>query len=231
MGLEVIGAGFGRTGTLSLKRALERLGYERCHHMVEVARSREQVAAWHAVALGAPPDWDRLFEGYRAACDWPSCDHVEALADHYPDALVVLTVRDEERWYASVAETVYAASNALPRVLALLVPRWGRFNRMVAAAIWEGTFAGRFEEPDVAKRIFRDHIARVKERVPRDRLLVFDVAEGWGPLCHFLGCPEPDEPFPHLNDAVSIKRGLRALRILGWLLPLLTATLLAWAFM
>jgi hypothetical protein len=146
----VIDAGVGRTGTLSLKRALERLGYERCHHMEEVARSREQVVSWHAVALGAAPDSDHLFEGYKAACDWPACDHVEALVDYYPDALVVLTVRDEDRWYTSVKETIYAASNALPCGLERMVPPLGRFNRIVAATVREGTFAGRFEEPEVA---------------------------------------------------------------------------------
>lgn len=146
----MIDAGVGRTGTLSLKRALERLGYERCHHMEEVARSREQVVSWHAVALGAAPDSDHLFEGYKAACDWPACDHVEALVDYYPDALVVLTVRDEDRWYTSVKETISAASNALPCGLERMVPPLGRFNRIVAATVREGTFAGRFEEPEVA---------------------------------------------------------------------------------
>ena len=221
MALEVIGAGFGRTGTLSLKHALERLGLEKCHHMVEVAASLEQVAAWQAIASGASPDWDRVFDGYRAACDWPACDHFESLVEHYPEARVVLTLRDEARWYDSVAETIYAASAEFPRLVERLVPRIGRFNRMVSATVWDGTFGGRFEDRDHAIAVYRDHIERVKRTVPPERLLVFEVREGWEPLCRFLGRPVPDEPFPHLNDAVTIKRGLRALRIAKWALPAL----------
>ena len=229
MALEVIGAGFGRTGTLSLKAALEQLGFAKCHHMEEVAASDEQVAAWQAIASGGAADWDRIFDGYRAACDWPSCDHFEALLAHYPDARVVLGVRDESRWYDSVAETIYAGSVEFPRIVVWLVPRIGRFHRMVYATVWDGTFGGRFEDREAAIGVYRDHIARVKRVVPPDRLLVFEARDGWEPLCQFLGRPVPDGPFPHLNDAATIRRGLRALRIAKWLLPAaLLAVAIGW---
>ena len=199
MSLEVIGAGFGRTGTLSLKHALERLGFEKCHHMEEVALSSEQVAAWHAIASGETPDWDRVFDGYRSACDWPSCDHYEALMEHYPNARVVLTLRDESRWYESAAETIYAVSSNFPRLVGWLVPQLGRFHRMVHAAIWDGTFGGRFEDRDHAIGVYRDHVERVKRTVPPERLLVFEVREGWEPLCRFLDVPEPEDPYPRIN--------------------------------
>lgn len=229
MALEVIGAGFGRTGTLSLKAALEQLGFVKCHHMKAVAASNDQVVAWQAIASGEAPDWDRIFDGYRAACDWPSCDHFEALLERYPDARVVLGVRDENRWYESVASTIYAASVEFPRFVGWLVPRVGRFNRMVYATVWDGTFGGRFEDRAHAIQVYRDHIERVKRVVPPEKLLVFEAKDGWEPLCRFLDRPVPAGPFPHLNDAATIHRGLRALRIAKWLLPAaLLALVIGW---
>ncbi|MCH2173568.1 sulfotransferase family protein [Myxococcota bacterium] len=228
MGLKVIGAGFGRTGTLSLKHALETLGFVKCHHMESVALSDPQIAAWHGIARGETPDWDRIFEGFQASCDWPSCDHFEALMNHYPEAKVVLSVRDADRWYDSAAETIYAVSKEFPRALGWIVPKLGRFNRFVFAAIWDGTFQGRFEERDFAIRTYREHIERVKERVPPERLLVFEAREGWEPLCQFLGAPVPEGPYPHLNDAETIKRGLRVLRVAKWAIPALLLGALYW---
>ena len=216
MALDVIGAGFGRTGTTSLKVALERLGFEKCHHMQEVAPSRRQVEAWQAIADGEAPDWDAVFDGYRAACDWPSCTYWEALCRHYPDARVVLTLRDEVRWWDSVAETIYPASSLPPRWIAWAIPPLARFRKMVFAQVWDGVFGGRFEDREYATQLYREHNAAVRAGVPAERLLVFEVKDGWEPLCRFLGVPVPDEAFPHANDAVRIRRALLAARIVGW---------------
>ncbi len=216
MSLEVIGAGFGRTGTLSLKAALERLGFGTCHHMEEVVRSPEQVRYWQSIADGEEADWDAVFEGFRSSCDWPSCTHWEALMRHFPDARIVLTVRDEDRWYDSAAETIHPATFMLPRWLQGLVPPLARANRMIIANVWDGEFDGRFEDREHAIRTYREHNAQVQAGVPPERLLVFRATDGWEPLCRFLDVPVPDEPYPHLNDAVRIRRMLRIARLAGW---------------
>ena len=170
MALQVIGAGFGRTGTTSLKAALEQLGFSKCHHMTDVMKSGAQVRFWLALANGSGAVWDEVFEGFRASCDWPSCNYWEELHHHYPDAKIVLTVRDEQRWYESVSQTIYPATFVLPDWLAWLVPPFARLNRMIVATVWDGVFGGRFEDREHALQIYRDHIDHVKATAPGDRL-------------------------------------------------------------
>jgi hypothetical protein len=212
-GLRVIGAGFGRTGTLSLKAALEELGFGPCYHMIEVFRHPEDIAHWQAAARGAPIDWNELFEGYQSTVDWPGCAFYEELMQAYPDARVLLTVRDPERWYDSANETIYHIYRSFTRsplaivfslVAGVFVPSRKRVSQMINAIIWEGTFGGNFEDRQLAIAIFNQHIEAVKQRVPPDRLLVYNVKEGWQPLCAFLGVEVPvDKPFPHLNERSS----------------------------
>jgi hypothetical protein len=216
MPLQVIGAGFGRTGTTSLKAALEQLGFERCHHMEEVVKSRRQVDLWQTLADTGQVDWDAVFDGFEASCDWPSCSYWQELHRHYPAAKIVLTVRDENRWYDSCVETIHRASFALPGWALRLIPPIDRINRMIIASVWDGVFHGRFEDREYALQVYRDHIAHVKSAVPSDRLLVFEAKDGWEPLCRFLDVPVPENPYPHLNDAARIKRMLLAARLLGW---------------
>ena len=109
MGLKVIGAGFGRTGTRSLKEALEMLGFAPCHHMIEVFTHPEQVQFWDRVALKQPFDWSEVFANYQSACDWPSCNFYKELADYYPDAKVILSLREPKSWYKSVSNTIMPA--------------------------------------------------------------------------------------------------------------------------
>ena len=167
MALQVIGAGFGRTGTTSLKAALEQLGFSKCHHMEEVIKSRAQVRYWQTLAAGGEVDWDEVFEGFQSSCDWPSCSYWEPLTHRYPDAKVVLTVRDADRWYDSAAETIYPANYLVPRWLQAMIPPLARANRMIIASVWEGVFGGRFEDREQAVRIYREHNARVQATVPR----------------------------------------------------------------
>ncbi len=227
MSLQVVGAGFGRTGTASLKLALERLGFAKCHHMREVFPSRFQAEAWHALSRGGVADWERVFEGYAASCDWPSSAYWEELYLHYPDSKVILTVRDEDRWYQSTRETIYPISTGLPRWLIMLSARVRLLSEMIDATIWQGTFGGKFEDKEHALRVYRENSERVREVVAPERLLVFEAKEGWEPLCGFLGVAVPDEPYPHVNEAAPMKRVVVVLRVMRWLPALLLAILVA----
>jgi hypothetical protein len=221
--LEVIGAGLGRTGTLSLHAALERLGFAPCEHMTNCFAHPERFALWLEVVrrkrAGEPIDWRPLFSGYRATVDWPGAYFWRELIGAHPEVKVILTVRDPERWYDSARDTIYAATQARTATLVARVlyglagwanPRAGRGFRTVQETVWDGTLRGRFEDRDEAIRIFEEHNHDVVATVPPRRLLVFDVNEGWEPLCAFLGVPVPTgEPFPHVNDAVDFSRRQR----------------------
>ena len=206
MALRVIGAGLGRTGTLSLKTALEELGFAKCYHMTDVLAHPEHVVLWDAAARGEPVDWEALFQGYQATVDWPGCNFFEEFMRRYPDAKVILTVRDPERWYDSAQQTIYHVRHAFPRWVRLFVPRTRHFTRMLDRLVWDGMFHGRFEDKPFAIDVFNRFNEQVRRVVPPDRLLVYQVQEGWGPLCSFLGVPVPaGKPFPHVNDSVEFR--------------------------
>jgi hypothetical protein len=210
MPLKVIGAGLGRTGTLSLKVALEQLGFEKCYHMTEIFAQPGHVGLWDAAGRGRPVDWATLFRGYQATVDWPGCNFYAEFLRLYPDAKVILTVRDPERWYDSAAETIFRQQRAFPAWILPFLPRLRRFLRMTERLIWEGVFQGRFEDRRFAVEVFNRHNEEVKRLVPKDRLLVYEVSEGWGPLCEFLGVPVPEgKSFPRLNDAAELRARIR----------------------
>jgi sulfotransferase family protein len=207
--MKLIGAGFGRTGTLSMKVALEQLGYGPCYHMTEVFEHPDRIALFRAAAAGEPVDWDAVFAGYESTVDWPGVSFWRELVARYPDAKVLLTVRDPERWYASVRSTIHPAAHPDSpelRALAAAMPGIAEGRELTDLLIWEREFSGRGDDPEYVKRVFTEHNAAVRREVPADRLLVYRVGDGWEPLCAFLGVPVPDEPFPHLNDGDSFRR-------------------------
>jgi hypothetical protein len=191
-GLKVVGAGFGRTGTLSVKTALEELGFGPCYHMVELFEKPGAQEQWEAVVRGEPADWNTIFAGYQASMDWPACTFDRELLQTCPDAKVLLTIRDPEKWYESASSTIFSGIHS--RLAD------STHAQMVNALIWEGTFNGKFEDKDYAIAIFNRHIEEVKQYVPAEKLLVYNVKEGWKPLCTFLEVDVPDKPFPRLND-------------------------------
>ncbi len=208
-GLKVIGAGFGRTGTFSLKAALEELGFAPCYHMVEVFQHPEHVKYWKAATQGESIDWDQIFVNYQATVDWPSCTFYAELMSRYPDAKVVLTVRDPDRWYESCKNTLYMtakkvqrlANNPLRRLsMQIFAPRFVKLALQVLS-LWNNNFYDRFEDKDYTIATYNRHIEEVKRNVSPERLLVYEVKEGWEPLCVFLGVEVPEKPFPHLNES------------------------------
>jgi len=196
--LEVIGAGFGRTGTNSLKWALEELGFAPCHHMVEVIGNPEQTALWAAAARGEAVDWERIFEGFRAQVDWPGARYWRELAAHYPKAKVILSVRSPESWHKSVMSTIYPA---IMEGCEHEDPARRQHSRMAYETIVEQVFDGRMDDPEHAMAVFQRHNETVKATIPADRLLVFEAKEGWAPLYRFLGVPEPATPYPSRNSS------------------------------
>ncbi len=210
--MQVIGAGFGRTGTLSLKHALEELGFGPTYHMQEAGRRPAHVRQWLEYAETGHADWDGLFAEFGSGVDYPVSCVWEELATHYPDAKIILTVRDPGRWWESTHSTIYGFRSAFPTWFQRAVPPAGRFVEMVERLVWEGLFDQRFTDRDFAIEVFNRHVDHVRSSCPSERLLVFEVADGWGPLCEFLGVAVPDQPFPHVNDTKETRRVLTAMR-------------------
>lgn len=199
MALSVIGAGFGRTGTLSLKGALEQLGFGPCYHMVEIILNPAFAGYWEAIGDGAPADWDMVFNGYRATVDWPSCAYYAELAAFYPRAKVILTVRDANAWFDSAHNTIFTR---MPRGM----KPGNTQGRMAYELVFKKTFGGNIDDRNHAIAVYERHNAGVMEAIPADRLLVYDLAEGWEPLCKFLDVPVPAAPMPKVNTTDDFRQ-------------------------
>lgn len=225
--VKVIGAGFGRTGTASLKAALELLGYSPCYHMSVVIDQPFRVRQWLDIGEGGSPDWNEVFRGFQVALDWPAAAYWRELAEHYPDAKVILTVRDPQQWYDSVSTTIFRSALAergrLParrRLIRWLVtrraPDFALYPRMARTTIMDRVFNGRIDDRAYAIKVFERHVAEVTAEIPVGRLLVLDVSQGWAPLCEFLACPVPDQPFPRANERAGWwrKRPFRLMRLI-----------------
>jgi hypothetical protein len=195
MAIKVIGAGVGRTGTYSLKLAINRLGLGPCHHMEAVIQNMPvQVPLW-AAALEGKPDWTATFDGFNSAVDWPTATFFRELAKNYPSAKFVLTHRDPETWADSFGATIYTVMAQRDQVPQALLSWLNMAYGVVARA---GFPSGLSREELISA--FHAHNDAVKAAIPPARLLVYQVKEGWGPLCDFLGLEVPDEAFPRSNS-------------------------------
>lgn len=192
MALKLIGAGLGRTATFSMKFALEHLGLGPCYHMSEVfAGTRRTVPLWLDVVAGKP-DWDAIFDGYQSTTDYPACSYWRELADYYPDAKVLLTVRDPDSWFDSVSETIF--SEGMQGTLV-----GSPTGAMMKGVIFDA-FDGDIHDRAYMTEWFARRNQQVIDAIPPERLLVFHPRDGWGPLCAFLGVAVPDGPFPKVNS-------------------------------
>src|SRR5271168_4899821 len=198
MSLAVIGPGFGRTGTMSLKHALELLGFGPCHHMEEVFAHPEQVPHWQAIAAGQPVVWDDVFAGYRSQVDWPGAHAWRELAAAYPKSKLVLSVRPEASWWTSFSATIGVLLEAPDR--APLPPHIRTMLDVGIEMIKVQTFGCAPSDRDGVLAAYRRRTEEVCAAIPADRMLGLDVAEGWVPLCRFLDVPVPDVPFPRMNS-------------------------------
>jgi hypothetical protein len=202
--LRVIGAGVGRTGTLSLKLALERLLGGPCHHMLEIFGHPEQIAGWHAAARGEATDWPGLLAGYRAAVDWPAAEFWPELMEAFPDAIVLLSLRDADAWWESAEATIWKAMRGpLPPEPAHLV-RW----RAMVEDLMQLRFGAWPDDRDATIAAFHRHNDRVRAGVPATRLVEWRAGDGWEPICAALGLAVPDETFPHRNSRTEFSARL-----------------------
>src|ERR1700677_1260105 len=224
-GMTLIGAGLPRTGTLTQKVAFEELGIGPCYHWVDVLADLDQVQLWNR-ALDGEVLWDQILGGSRSTADWPGGYFYRELMEFYPDAKVLLSVRDPESWERSFRDTIWPMSfgNTLMPLLAHaraeIDPRFHAYLELVDRMFWgpQGTFSAGHAEPSQLIEQMLEHTEAVKRAVPAERLLVWDVKEGWGPLCEFLEVDVPETPLPHAND-----RGSFLDRVIGGALDSLQA--------
>lgn len=197
---------------MSLKLALEQLGFGPCYHMTEIVKNLSHARLWRMANSGQPVDWTELFSNYRSTMDWPACHYYRELMNEFPDAKVILTIRDSGRWYESMTNTLYSLKTAADARLRIRQDRMGSAAGEAAPGnrIWRDTFSGDFEDREHAIAIFERHNADVIRTVPANRLLVYQVSEGWTPLCEFLGGAVPDHAFPHVNTTESFREYNRA---------------------
>lgn len=191
MALKLIGAGLGRTGTLSLKVALEQLGYGPCYHMAEVLMQIDTAPGLWLRANEGRPDWDRIFDGFTSTVDYPACIFWKELADYYPDAKVLLSVRDPQSWFESTQASIFGPMMDLLRQ----TPAGPFLDRVLFER-----FGSRIHDSDFMIDYFNRHTAAVMAGIPPERLLVYEAKQGWSPLCAFLGVPVPDALFPRVNS-------------------------------
>ncbi|WP_374345177.1 sulfotransferase family protein [Phenylobacterium sp.] len=198
MGLKVIGSGLGRTGTKSMQTALNMLGVGPTHHMVEVFAHPESIPLWVAAGQGRP-DWDAIFDGYGAMVDYPGAAYWRELAAYYPDAKVLHTVRDPDKWFDSTQATIFAPGSAADAQEGPMVPFFESFM---------GDLRHHLHDRAYMTDYFLRHTEAVKAAIPPERLLVFEVGEGWERLCRFLGVPVPAEPYPSENSTAEFQARL-----------------------
>jgi Sulfotransferase domain len=205
--MQLIGVGFGRTGTMSLKQALEQIGAGPCFHMIDLIQGENRdrdLPYWIRIANGEEVDWHEVFEPWESTVDWPACTPWRALVNAFPDAVCLLNHRDFDGWYRSCENTILAVKKAaMAGEIAEDSSReqpspelWGVIEKLV----WQGDFQGRFEDREWVRDMYYERIETIEREIPSDRLVVWKLGDGWEPICEKLGVDVPDEPFPHLHD-------------------------------
>ena len=199
MALQVVGAGLGRTGTHSLKAALEQLLGGPCYHMIEVFGRPQDIPIWHAAVNGDMPDWNTFLAEYRSSVDWPASAFWRELADANPDAVVLLSSRDTDSWWKSASNTIFQISTLEPPDETI------RAQMAMALDMFKHRFTANYLDETEAKRAYEKHNAEVRASVPAERLIDYRTGDGWEPICEKLGLPVPSEPYPHLNTTEEFR--------------------------
>jgi len=202
---------------MSLKHALEHLGFGPCHHMSACFGSKQQTWWFLRAAEGQAVDWNSVFDDFQAAVDWPAAAYYSELLKTFPDARVVFSYRHPEEWYRSVSETIFNVASTIPTWVRFLFPHAERLALMIEKTIWQNELDGKFQDRKHALNFFEQRLEQVKAAVPKEKLLVHAAADGWEPLCAFLEVDVPNIPYPRLNESAKIKRFIRILKVLNYL--------------
>ncbi len=224
MQLEIIGTGLARTGTMSLKQALEYLTGKRCFHMIELLKNPARIEILKKGYKSNQIEWSKFYEGYHSALDYPTCLYYPDLVKLNPDIKVIHTRRDFDSWYHSVKETVYRGKPKTIKDVTSLVKNmlFSKDYRKVAPVfmfndklIWRGQFESRFEDKEFMRAKYQSHEALVTSSIKAENLLWYDVKEGWAPLCQFLGKTVPEIDFPKANERKEFNRKMDKLLYQG----------------
>jgi hypothetical protein len=205
MRLKVIGSGLGRTGTKSLQSALNMLGVGPCHHMMEVFPRPESVPLWIEAGAGRP-NWEAIFAEFNAAVDYPSAAYWRELAEYYPNAKVIHTVRDPDKWFDSTQATIFNPTGPMAMVMqqdeaSPMASFFRSFTKPFISHIHDRAFMIDY---------FKRHTEAVLATIKPERLLVYEAGQGWGPLCAFLGVPVPDAAYPSENTTAEFQSRMGA---------------------
>ncbi len=204
--MRIVGAGLGRTGTASLKAALERLLDAPCYHMFEVFANPDHLPVWHEAIRGNPPEWREFLSGYAASVDWPAAIYYRELAELYPDATVLLSTRDVDVWWRSANRTIFDSMRRGARD----DPVSQSFFPMTTEML-QSTFSPSLDDEEACKAAYELHNQQVRDTIPHERLLEWHPGDGWEPICAALDLAVPDEPFPHANSTAEFLEIRRAL--------------------
>lgn len=207
--MHVFGAGMGRTGTTSVQRALAQLGY-RAYNFESVIQENH-FETWGKIFSGEiEPDWPALFTGYDATIAWPPCFFYKELMTAYPEAKFILTTRDPERW----ADSLLAAYKVIASLRSFrFIPKVRAMTDVMDGGMRQRLFGDEEMRREAVMQAFINHNEAVQRDIPAERLLVYEVQQGWEPLCDFLEKPVPDTPFPHANKREDFRQ--MALRLFG----------------
>ena len=220
MSIKIIGAGFPRTGTTTLKKALETLGYSKTYHFKDLIADPERLKYWIELEETGKTNFDEMFKSFVASVDFPGYPYYKILMEQYPDAKIILTKRDPEKWYESTFRTIWRSGpqTVIEKVVLLTKMLFNKKLRntfkcikFVHKVYLNKQFSNRFSDKDHAKQVFEDHIKEVTEYVPKEKLLIYEVSDGWEPLCDFLSVSIPDEPFPHLNKKENFHKMVKTM--------------------
>jgi Sulfotransferase domain len=215
--MKVIGAGLPRTATSTQLVVLEQLGFAECYHMRNVLMDLEnELPKWERLAAGEG-DWEKILGGFNSCCDFPTARYYRELADYYPDAKVLLSVRSADGWVRSMHETIWSLYNGdsvmhyTNSARMVVNPLWRRYIALMLPMTFagDGPMVGADAASDEEFGAMMDRWNdEVRATIPAERLLVWDPADGWEPLCEFLEVPVPDGPVPRINDTAAFKEGI-----------------------
>lgn len=220
MSLKIIGAGFPRTGTTTLKKALEVLGYDKTYHFKDLIANPKKLKHWQELENDGQTDFAQLFNGFAATVDFPGYPYYKILMKEYPNAKVILTKRNFEGWYESMSKTIWKSKQKtiFEKIILRIKMIFNERLRDVFKCIkfMRKTYLGKqfnnaFDSKSKAEKIFFAHIDEVTRHVPKKQLLIYEVADGWQPLCDFLGVQIPDESFPHLNKKENFRKMVKTM--------------------